>query len=84
MTETVSAQQGSQPTVGRLRIGIVAAATIDGVSKAKLLLRPDSGDTTVVLTKGEPLDVPGYGSLTLDGVQEPDAVHPIVTLTLAG
>jgi len=51
-----------------MRIGIMDAATIGGLSKAKLLLRPESGDEIVVLTAGVPHVVAGVGTLTLDEV----------------
>ncbi|WP_382306064.1 hypothetical protein [Herbiconiux sp. UC225_62] len=66
---TVTAAQGSQPTIAGLRIGVVAAATRDGVSKARLLLRPDSGDRAVTVAVGETVDVPGFGTVTLDAVE---------------
>ena len=68
MTETHAAVQGSQPTLGGMRVGIMDAATIGGLSKAKLLLRPESGDEIVVLTAGVPHVVAGVGTLTLDEV----------------
>ncbi|PYI68526.1 hypothetical protein CVV68_06920 [Arthrobacter livingstonensis] len=66
--ETVSAAQGAQPTLGTLRIGIIAVARHDGVAKARLLLRPASGDEAVTLTEGSSLTVPGHGLLTLEQV----------------
>jgi len=67
--QTVTAAQGSQPTIAGLRIGIVDAATRAGVSKARLLLRPASGDRAVTVTVGETVDVPGFGAVTLDAVE---------------
>ena len=64
----VTAEQGSQPTLGGMRIGIMEAATIGGVSKAKLLVRPESGDRTIVITAGEPIEIEGVGVLSLDEV----------------
>ncbi|MDJ0312536.1 hypothetical protein [Arthrobacter sp. H35-D1] len=65
---TLSAGQGSQPTVGTLRIGIIDVARYDGVSKARLLLRPASGDRAVTVTEGTSVTVPGHGELTLEHV----------------
>jgi len=64
----VTAEQGSQPTLGGMRIGIMEAATIGGVSKAKLLVRPESGDRTIVITAGESIEIEGVGVLSLDEV----------------
>jgi len=64
----VTAEQGSQPTVGGMRIGIMEAATIGGVSKAKLLVRPESGERILVITAGQPVEIEGVGSLSLDEV----------------
>jgi hypothetical protein len=66
--DTITSAQGSQPTLGGLRIGIIDAATHDGVSKARLLLRPASGDHAVTMTVGDALDVPGHGTLVLEEV----------------
>jgi len=79
----VTAEQGSQPTLGGMRIGIMEAATIGGVSKAKLLLRPESGDRTIVITAGEPIDVDGVGSLSLDAVIDEVEGESKVRVTLS-
>lgn len=83
--QTTSAAQGSQPTIGGLRIGVIDAATRDGVSKARLLLRPPSGDKAVTIGVGETIEVPGAGSVTLDEVVLGDAddSRPRVTITVA-
>lgn len=83
--QTVTAAQGSQPTIAGLRIGIVGAATREGVSKARLLLRPSRGGRAATVTVGDSIDVPGHGTVTLDSVQthegEPDA-RPRVRITV--
>lgn len=81
---TITAEQGSQPTIDELTIGIIDAATRDGVSKARLLLRPASGDVAVTMTTGESRTVEGYGILTLDEVvaDQPAPSRSTVTLTL--
>ena len=79
----ITAEQGSQPTLGGMRIGIMEAATIGGVSKAKLLLRPESGDRTIVITAGEPIDVDGVGSLSLDAVIDEVEGESKVRVTLS-
>ena len=81
-TRSVTAPQGSQPTLGGIRIGIMNAATIDGVSKAKLLVRPPSGDTVVVLTAGEPKQIPDVGTLVLDEVIPAVADVSAISITL--
>jgi hypothetical protein len=68
--QTKTAAQGSQPTIAGLRIGIVDAATRDGVSKARLLLRPASGDRAVTVTVGESVEVPGVGTVLLEAVED--------------
>lgn len=65
---TVTAVQGSQPTLGTLRVGIIDVARFNGVSKARLLLRPSTGDKAVTVAEGDSLEVPGYGLLTLKEV----------------
>ncbi|MFB2598468.1 hypothetical protein ACEXQE_11785 [Herbiconiux sp. P17] len=66
---TITAAQGSQPTIAGLRIGVVDAATRDGVSKARLLLRPATGDRAVTVIVGETVEVAGFGTVTLDAVE---------------
>jgi len=83
-TETVTAEQGSQPTIAGLRIGIIDAATRDGISKARLLLRPASGDRAVTANVGEPIDLADGFTVVLDDV-EPGAGsqgRPTVTVTV--
>lgn len=80
-TETITAPTGAQPTIAGLRIGIVGAATIDGVSKALLLLRPPGNDVKAVLEVGESRTVAGHGDVTLVAVDAEDpTVRPRVTL----
>lgn len=86
--ETITAAQGSQPTIAGLRIGIMDAATFDGVSKARLLLRPTGEDTQVVLGVGESREVPGHGTVTLvavdaDPPEDDPQQRPRVTLRVA-
>lgn len=85
---TVTALQGSQPTLGALRIGVMDAATQAGVSKARLLLRPASGDRIVVLAVGDEIRIDDHGTLRLDAVanthdRADTSIHPEVTLTLS-
>jgi hypothetical protein len=81
---TITAVQGSQPTLDGLKIGIIDAATHDGVSKALLLLRPETGDTKVRLTAGVPHPVQGFGALTLEEVivGAEDGAKPRVVLRM--
>ncbi|SMQ75378.1 hypothetical protein [Agreia sp. VKM Ac-1783] len=84
-TETVTAEQGSQPTIAGLRIGIIDAATRDGVSKARLLLRPASGDRAVTVTVGESIELSDGVTAALDAV-DPGAGsrgRPTVTITVS-
>jgi len=78
----VTAPQGSQPSLGGIRIGIMNAATIDGVSKAKLLVRPPSGDVIVVLTAGEPRKIVDVGTLVLDEVIPAVAEESAISVTI--
>jgi hypothetical protein len=80
---TITAEQGSQPTLDDLRIGIIDAATRDGVSKARLLLRLPSGDVAITMSTGESRTIAGYGILTLDDVvaDQPKPNRPTVSLT---
>lgn len=78
--EMVTAAQGSQPTLGTLRVGIIDVACFNNVSKARLLLRPQSGDKSVTMTEGNSLDIPGHGVLTLHRVHLEG--NGAVTLTL--
>jgi len=81
---TITAEQGSQPTIDKLTIGIIDAATRAGVSKARLLLRLPTGDIAVTMTVGESRAVEGYGILTLDDVvaDQPAPNRPTVSLTV--
>jgi hypothetical protein len=82
---TVTARQGSQPHLGGVRVGIVDAATRDGVAKAKLLLRPASGGREVILTVGDTVDLGEAGRLTLVAVAaegREEGIRPEVTLSL--
>ena len=81
---TITAEQGSQPTIDELTIGIIDAATRAGVSKARLLLRLPTGDIAVTMTVGESRAVEGYGILTLDDVvaDQPAPSRPTVSLTV--
>jgi len=84
-SETVTVTQGSQPTIAGLRIGIIDAATRDGVSKARLLLRPASGDRAVTATVGEPIELSDGVTVALDAV-DPGAGsrgRPTVTITVS-
>lgn len=65
---TLTAEQGTQPTLDGLAVGIIDAASHGGVTKAALLLRLDTGDEAVVVTAGVPLEIDGHGQLHLDDV----------------
>lgn len=78
--KTLTAKQGSQPSFGSLRVGIVDLATIDGVSKARLLLRLDSGDKAVTVTEGDSVSLPHHAELILEKVSA--GVERSVTLTV--
>jgi hypothetical protein len=80
---TITAEQGSQPTIDDLTIGIIDAATRQGLSKARLLLRLPSGDVAVTMTVGESREIEGLGVLRLDGVvaDRPKPNRAQVTLT---
>ena len=65
---TLTAEQGTQPTLDDLTIGIINAASRGGVTKAALLLRLATGDEAVVVTAGVPLKVEGHGTLHVDDV----------------
>jgi hypothetical protein len=80
--QTVTAKQGSQPTIAGLRIGIMDAATVDGISRARLLLRPPGTDIQVVMAVGDSREVEGSGTVTVVAVDAEDRAHrrPEVTL----
>jgi hypothetical protein len=78
--QTITSSQGSQPTIAGLRIGIMDAATIGGVSKALLLLRPPGEDIRTVLAVGESRVIDGHGTVTLVDVDTTDPERPRVTL----
>ena len=79
---TLTAEQGSQPTVDDLQIGIIDAATHDGVAKAYVLLRLATGDEPVVITSGESIDVAGHGRLEVSNIEFPPEGRALVTLSL--
>lgn len=66
--QTVRAKQGSQPTLGGVRIGIVRAGLKEGVPTAQLLLRSDDATREVFVAEGGSVDLLGRGTLTVAGV----------------
>lgn len=66
--QEVTAPQGAQPTLAGLRIGVISVGSRDGEFRARLLLRPETGDEAVILSKGESRSIAGYGLLTLQDV----------------
>lgn len=64
----VTADQGSQPRFGRVRVGIMRAGIKAGVPTARLALRAPDSQQIVDVAVGETVTVPGEGAVTLDGV----------------
>ena len=68
MTTVRTATQGSQPTFGGLRVGIMRVGLVDGTPLAQLALRTPSDEVVVLLEQGATFDVDGIGTLHLDAV----------------
>jgi hypothetical protein len=64
----VTADQGSQPRFGRVRVGIMRAGGKQGVRTARLAVRTPDESRIVDVAEGSTVDVPGHGSLTVTGV----------------
>ncbi|MEL7975459.1 hypothetical protein AAG589_06300 [Isoptericola sp. F-RaC21] len=81
MRKTVQANQGSQPSFGGTRVGVVRAAARDGVGRVQLLVRASQDERTVIATQGDVLPLPGGGTLTIGPVlAEPGSTRGTVTL----
>jgi hypothetical protein len=64
----VTADQGSQPHFGKVRVGIMRAGVKHGVLTARLAVRTPDESRIVDVAEGSTVDVPGHGSLTVTGV----------------
>lgn len=68
MSKVVRVAQASQPSFGRVRVGVVLAGIKDGVPTARLLLRGERQSDVVDLTEGNDVDLFGEGRLALVSV----------------
>lgn len=66
--EKITADQGSQPHFGRVRVGIMRAGIKQGVPTARLAVRSPDHQQIVDVAQGDTTLVPGEGSLTVKGV----------------
>lgn len=81
MRKTVQVNQGSQPSFGGVRVGVVRAAARDGVGRVQLLVRSAQEEWKVIASQGEVLELPGGGTLTIGPVQaEPGSTRGTVAL----
>lgn len=69
MTTVRNARQGSQPTFGVLRVGIMRVGLADGAPLAQLALRTPSDEAVVVLDEGDAFELDGVGTLHLDEIR---------------
>ena len=70
-TGAVRAQQGSQPHIGGLRVGIMRVGEHQGRRKARLWINGADTHLRVDLVEGGSQHVAGHGTLTLDEVDLP-------------
>ena len=80
-TETLRAEQGSQPHFGDLRVGIMRVGEHEGRRKARLWINGPDTHLRTDLSEGESRRVAGHGTLTLDAVHLTSPRHGEVTLT---
>lgn len=66
--ETVRAPLASQPTLGRLKVGIMRTLADDDGSYAVLLVRGPDLSRQETVRAGRYVDLPGHGRLTVDRV----------------
>lgn len=67
-SQTIRAQQGSQPRFGDVRVGVVVAAMHRGEAKVRLLIRGSADKKRVDLVTGDVEDLFGAGTLTVDEI----------------
>ena len=65
---TIRVQQGSQPTLADVRVGVMIAGLRQGVPTARLLLRSDDESVRVDVVEGDSVDLLGRGRLTVERV----------------
>jgi hypothetical protein len=65
---TIRVQQGSQPTLADVRVGVMIAGLRHGVPTTRLLLRSDDESVRVDVVEGDSVDLLGRGRLTVDRV----------------
>lgn len=77
-------EQGSQPQLNGVRVGIHRVGEPDGVPTARLLLRDGEQRKRVDLTAEAPIDLLGRGTVELVAVHRPgpDEASAAVTLRL--
>lgn len=63
--DNLTADQGSQPSFGQVRVGILRVGIKAGVPTARLALRSPEDQQIVDVARGETVLVPGEGSITL-------------------
>lgn len=66
--ENLTAEQGSQPHFGAVRVGIMRLGIKQGVPTAQLALRSPDDQRVVDVAQGETVLVRGEGSITVTGV----------------
>ncbi|MCW2794329.1 MAG: hypothetical protein JWO76_3427 [Nocardioides sp.] len=81
MSRTVRAEQGSQPSFGGVRVGIMRVGEHQGERKARLEIRDASTGKRVDLVEGQSEDLLGVGTLTLDQVHLASGRRGEVTLS---
>lgn len=69
--ETVTAEQGTQPRFGDVRVGIMRVGEKEGVPTARLAVRTPDDTQIVDLGQGAPLSVAGHGTLSVIGAHPP-------------
>ncbi len=71
-SRTVRVEQGSQPRVCGVRVGIMRVGEHQGDRKARLVIRDASTGRRVDVAEGQSEDLLGAGTLTLQQVHLPE------------
>jgi hypothetical protein len=68
MTETITAEQGSQPHFGDVLVGIMRIGAKDGRAVAQLAVRSPRAQDITIVDVGDTLDLGSAGSLHIDAI----------------
>lgn len=69
MTQTITAAQGSQPTFGGVRVGVMRVGVRGEEVRAQLAVRSAETSEIVVVDRGDTVDLGGAGTLAIDDIE---------------